>query len=89
METKICKKCGRELPIEKFKKTRWGSYASTCNDCVKSAVQKTKRENTDNAKSLRLQDFTSRELMLELKRRGYDGKLEYVEKHIINLKDID
>lgn len=89
METKICKKCGRELPVEKFKKTRWGGYASTCNDCVKSAVQKTKRKNTDNAKSLRLQDFTPRELMLELKRRGYEGNLKYVETHYIDITNLD
>lgn len=32
-----------------------------------------------------LQDYTPRELMAELARRGYTGKLEYVERHIIDI----
>lgn len=38
---------------------------------------------TTQAKSL--QDYTPRELMAELARRGYTGKLEYVERHIIDI----
>lgn len=32
-----------------------------------------------------LQDYTPRELMAELARRGYTGKLEYVERHVIDI----
>lgn len=32
-----------------------------------------------------LADYTPRELMAELARRGYTGKLEYVERHIIDI----
>lgn len=34
METKRCKKCGRELPITEFMKTRWGKYSDVCKKCV-------------------------------------------------------
>jgi len=33
----------------------------------------------------RLSEFTPRELMLELKRRGYEGELAFVEVHKIDL----
>ena len=35
METKTCKECGREMVAAgNFKKTRWGTYAAVCNECV-------------------------------------------------------
>lgn len=83
METKICKKCGQELPISEFRKTRWGTLAETCNKCFSEAMSKTKAINRVNekqeARSLRLQDFEPRELMEELKRRGYKGELTFVQ----------
>lgn len=30
--TKVCKKCGRELPLEQFHKNRWG-YTKVCKEC--------------------------------------------------------
>lgn len=30
--TKVCKKCGRELPLEQFHKNRWG-YTQVCKEC--------------------------------------------------------
>lgn len=36
METKTCKKCGRELPVTAFKRTRWGHYSDVCNECVRT-----------------------------------------------------
>lgn len=35
METKLCKVCGRELPLTAFKNTRWGHRVTICNACVK------------------------------------------------------
>lgn len=42
MGTKICKVCGRELPHTSFRATRWGHSASTCNECITSALHETK-----------------------------------------------
>lgn len=63
-ETKKCSCCGKELPLSHFQKRGVG-YRNICNDCLK-------RESgaTDKFK-----DFTSRELINELKSRGYEGQL--------------
>lgn len=34
METKICKVCGRELPLSQFANNRYGTPLSTCRECV-------------------------------------------------------
>ena len=63
-ETKKCSCCGKELPLSHFQKRGVG-YRNICNDCLK-------RESgaTDKFK-----EFTSRELIDELKARGYEGQL--------------
>lgn len=45
IETKVCKKCGRELPVTKYKKIYGKNWATTCNDCVVAARMKTCYEN--------------------------------------------
>lgn len=62
---KKCSYCGKELPLTHFSKRGTG-YRNICNDCLK-------RESgaTDKFK-----DFTSRELIDELKARGYEGTLQ-------------
>ena len=96
METYVCKKCGMELPIENFKLTRWGTRAAVCNDCVTSAriasakriadeKEQERQKQIDERKLHRLSDFTPRELMEELARRGYEGKLTYTEVHEIDI----
>lgn len=96
METKVCKECGRELPVNLFKKTRWGTQVNVCNECTTRKLRKTKEEkkgvvsvqlneNIIRAKKMRLAEFTPRELMEELVRRGYQGKLTYTEVHEIDL----
>ena len=52
--TKVCKKCGRELPLEQFHKNRWG-YTKVCKECkagktsdkVKGPVQEYKLRKAD------------------------------------------
>lgn len=96
METKICKECGKEQPIGLFKKTRWGTHVNVCTECTTRKMRKTKEEKQDvvsvrlnenilRAKKMRLSEFTPRELMEELVRRGYQGKLTYTETHEIDL----
>lgn len=84
-----CEKCGRELDESKFKLTRWGTYAKVCNECVTNAriqtMKKNKSEAIQGQRTTRLSDFTPRELMEELARRGYEGKLTYVETHVIDI----
>ena len=97
-ETKVCKCCGRELPISNFKKGRWG-YVSVCNECDKQHRAENRQARIDKAKQkvedvraenrqLCLADFTPRELMAELKRRGFEGKITYVETHTIDLSTL-
>lgn len=92
---KTCRCCGRELPISNFKKGRWG-VVSVCNECDKQHRAENKQSRINRAKQkiedvraenrqLCLADFTPRELMEELFRRGYRGKLEYTETHTIDL----
>lgn len=98
METKVCKCCGRQLSLDHFKRGCYG-YVSVCLDCDKQHRTEKRQARIDEQKkkyedlraekrNLCLADFTPRELMTELKRRGYRGKLEYVETHVIDLSTI-
>lgn len=92
-EMKICKKCGRSLPADNFKTTRWGTKCSVCNECATTlcaetkAKQKVKKEST--LRNLRLAEFTPRELMNELYRRGYEGTLTYTHVETIDITKLD
>ena len=91
METKVCKCCGKELPITEFAvrgiKGMKGERKVTdfCKSCMAKKVANGRGKAINNARAMRLRDFTPRELMEELKRRGYEGKLTYVETHTIDL----
>ena len=98
-ETKVCRSCGRELPISNFKLSRWGGRVSVCTECATNKLRENKQKRIDEQKQkvedvisetrqLCLADFTPRELMAELKRRGYEGKLNYVETHTIDLSTL-
>ena len=63
-ETKVCKCCGKELPISHFQKYA-GGYRKVCNDC----------RRRESGATEKFKDFTSRELIKELKARGYEGQL--------------
>ena len=39
METKICKVCGRELPVTSFRKVKGGGYGNTCKECCSEAMK--------------------------------------------------
>lgn len=61
-QKKICKYCGKELPITMFNKRGTG-YRNICIVC----------ERGDNGASEKFKQFTSRELMEELRLRGFKG----------------
>lgn len=89
METIKCKKCGRDLPHDKFKLTRWGDYSTVCNECVTTArlaaVKANKEKKESEKREIRLSEFTPRELMQELARRGYEGKLTFTKIETIDI----
>lgn len=96
MATMICKNCGRELDESKFKMTRWGTRASVCTECAVEKRKESEKKTTEtklsemekevqNARHLRIHEFTPRELMEELARRGYTGKLEYTVTNVIDI----
>jgi len=98
-ETKACRCCGRELPISNFKPSRWGGRVSVCTECATNKLRENKQKRINEQKQkvedvraenrqLCLNDFTARELMAELKRRGYEGKLVYTETHTIDLSTL-
>lgn len=101
METKICKCCGKELPITEFGTGKGHGVVFTrnvCTSCMKGkqreghAARKAKKEIThaeelEQARCMRIKDFTPRELMEELARRGYTGKLQFTEVHEIDIEN--
>lgn len=63
-ETKVCKVCGKALPLTHFHK-RGKGYRNTCIECSKRETGATDK----------FKDITSRELIDELRARGYEGTL--------------
>lgn len=114
METKVCKKCGRELPLSDFytnskAKDGLATYCKECSNAISVEYARKRRERKkaeaeENERvefekkykiytNRELAKFTPRELMLELKARGYTGDLLYQEvkvtEHRINLSKLE
>jgi len=95
-EMKKCVCCGEEKPISEFYKNAWG-VTNYCADCCKKRALEGKKErqrlkqqaiDAVNARNLRLEDFTPRELMLRLKELGYEGTLKYVKTEVIDISKL-
>lgn len=93
METKICKCCGEAKSIADFAKNPLG-VTSFCKECMrkkqseghkKRSELKKIEEELEHTKDARLSEFTPRELMKELARRGYKGELQYVSVQKISI----
>ena len=78
MDTKKCNKCGRELPLDAFHKNQY--YCKDCKNALQQARYARLREERDNNgggkllkvySSEELAKFTPRQLMQELKARGF------------------
>ena len=86
METKICRKCGKELSIDNFYKDRSAEdgLRCYCKACIK-AYNASKKTDTERRRGGLTKVFTNpdlakckpRELIEELKARGYKGTLTY------------
>ena len=69
-----CKCCGKELPITEFNYYRPNKYRWICKSCQENNIPKNDK----------FKDITSRELILELRARGYRGKLtKIITKDIV------
>lgn len=103
METKVCSKCGRELPVDQFNKNAKAKdgYQSWCREC-QSECNKTARKpknplskySVDELKAelrARIKNLvinpTPREMMEALAHLGYRGKLEYTQVHVIDINN--
>lgn len=75
--TKRCKSCGEVLPITAFR-TDTRSKDGYCHICD-ACKAKSKECNP------KLANFTPRELIDELRARGYKGTLIFVQRHEISL----
>lgn len=95
METKICKKCGRELPLEAFGKSSRSldGLRDHCKECVNRqqrdeyARRKAKEQGISTETPMgggidALKIFTPRQLLKELKSRGYVWTGMYVKKNV-------
>ena len=114
METRICRKCGRELSTENFFKnhTCKDGIDTICKDCKNEYQREWQKKNREKKNARKVEEeriefekkykiytnkdlamFTPRELMLELKARGYVGELLYEEiirkEHRINLSKLE
>ena len=92
-DKKSCKCCGQVKTLDHFKLTRWGTRVNVCTECAnqkardnkirKQQEQEMAKAREDAKKSERqkmLEQYTPRELMEELARRGYTGELTYTMK---------
>ena len=67
-ETRKCRICGKVLPVSKFERFGKRGYHTACKAC----------EGKDYSTDDRFKDITSRDLILELRARGYKGKLQKI-----------
>ena len=81
-ETRKCKRCGRELPVTEFTKHAKYGTMKICREC-NSKARRAGKHKVD-PRELRLKDFEPRELMLELKRRGYSFTATYTKTYTID-----
>lgn len=82
-KTKVCKRCGRELPLHEF-----GRHARTadglqvyCRECSKQAMMRTRRAKVEKDKeraTYGLASFSTEDIVNELRRRGLTGYLKQV-----------
>ena len=87
LQTKVCKCCGKEKPLSEFYESRTckDGREPSCIECRKERKKSrhiaAKEKAVENAGALAA--YHPRELIAELRRRGYKGTLTYT--HTIEL----
>ncbi len=80
--TKECSRCHRTLPVTEFYKKSGtpDGLQYVCKECI-SEINKAARRSKKafGGGNPELSRFTPRQLMAELKARGYTGELKYVQ----------
>ena len=86
MEVKKCGKCGNELPVSSFGKnaSQKDGLQLWCKSCVSEySRNQTKNSSADKLKKIYtnpdLAKFSPRQLIDELKARGYSGELKFTQ----------
>lgn len=79
IKTKKCPKCGRVLPLSEFhlRQAAADGLQAWCKECQKERRGGHKMNKDCNPD---LAQFTPRQLIQELKNRGYTGEIQYVQK---------
>ena len=85
---KKCSKCGKELPESEFyRKSKSADglqpYCKTCSNLIAKDRNRRLASSIDGELNPDLEGFTPRQLIYELKARGYKGKLTYIKEIIL------
>lgn len=86
--TKVCARCKQEKPLSEFgvKKRTKDGLNPYCKDCIREYTKELKNKKKERIEQLELVEkegiknlanYTPRQLIEELSRRGYRGKLRY------------
>ena len=81
METKIFRICGVEKPITDFAQNHQykDGWDTRCKCCKNKGARLGYHARKENPKNPALADFTPRELIEELRARGFKGTLEFTK----------
>lgn len=83
MGTKVCSRCGRELPTSDFFKNKSSKdgLAHYCKECERERRSKKNDKGGITQQGVKatfkISDFTDDMLFAELRRRGFTGELRY------------
>ena len=91
METKRCACCGKELPVSEFgsNKRNTDGLQSYCRQCTNDKQRQIYQSRKTNKKMNKvysnpdLAKFTPRQLIEELRGRGYQGTLQVIQKVVV------
>lgn len=91
MKMKVCKKCNQEKPLDDFyKNSRYkDGHVTTCKRCYKENLKGNLEKSLGNAnidKNNPLAIYTNRQLLEEIKKRGYRGCLQFTRE--VNLDQL-